>query len=181
MAPHDARSVANLILDEADRLHLSITNLALQKLLYFVHAIYLVEQKSALVTGYFEAWQHGPVHPAVTRAFERAGTEPIEFRAHAVDILTNSPRVLPVVDDPAAVRIVERVVRTFGPVPVGRLLDIVQAKNAPWDFIVGKSLQTVVLGMRIPDEVIAERFRYHKIAVGAEARSGEPVEDVPFV
>ncbi|URK89026.1 hypothetical protein LP421_15955 [Rhizobium sp. RCAM05350] len=35
---YDPRAVANLLLDEADRLGIKITNLALQKLLYFAHA-----------------------------------------------------------------------------------------------------------------------------------------------
>jgi uncharacterized phage-associated protein len=56
-AIYDPRSICNLILDEAGSAARPITNLALQKLLYFTHALHLVETKSPLVTGFFEAWQ----------------------------------------------------------------------------------------------------------------------------
>jgi uncharacterized phage-associated protein len=35
--PYDPRAVANLMLDEADSSGIKVTNLALQKLLYFAH------------------------------------------------------------------------------------------------------------------------------------------------
>jgi len=60
-SPFDPRSIANFMLDEADRVGVGITNLALQKLLYFAHGIFLNETKGPLVSGYFEAWQYGPV------------------------------------------------------------------------------------------------------------------------
>ncbi len=71
---YDPRAVANLMLDEAKRCGINISNLALQKLLYFAHGIYLTKTKRPLVSGYFEAWQYGPVHPAVYRAFKGSGS-----------------------------------------------------------------------------------------------------------
>ncbi|EPZ76727.1 hypothetical protein M798_03280 [Brucella melitensis ADMAS-G1] len=38
--PYDPRAIANLMLDEADRSGIQVTNLALQKLLYFAHSIF---------------------------------------------------------------------------------------------------------------------------------------------
>lgn len=55
--------------DPADHDHQSGTS----KLLYFAHSIFLIEGKRALVSGYFEAWQNGPVHPAAYAAFETTG------------------------------------------------------------------------------------------------------------
>jgi len=61
--PYDARAIANLMLDEASEMDRGVTNLALQKLLYFAHSLFLIEYKRPLVSGYFEAWKLGPVHP----------------------------------------------------------------------------------------------------------------------
>jgi len=36
----DSRTIANLMLDESERVEHRVTNLALQKLLYFAHAIF---------------------------------------------------------------------------------------------------------------------------------------------
>ena len=75
------------MLDEADRSGIKVTNLALQKLLYFAHSIFLIEAKRPLVSGYFEAWQYGPVHPAAYSAFKTAGSSPIDFRATGQNVV----------------------------------------------------------------------------------------------
>ena len=80
----DPRSVANLLLDIADEQRLPITNLTLQKLLYFAHALFLIKTRQPLVSGYFEAWRYGPVHPLVYRAFRSAADKPIATRAGRV-------------------------------------------------------------------------------------------------
>jgi uncharacterized phage-associated protein len=80
-AAYDSREIANGMLDEGDRLLQPVTHLALQKLLYFAHALFLIERKRPLVSGYFEAWKNGPVHPAAYEAFKTAGRAPIGFRA----------------------------------------------------------------------------------------------------
>lgn len=43
--PCDPRSVANLLLDIADKQRLPVTNLALQRLLYFAHALFLIKTR----------------------------------------------------------------------------------------------------------------------------------------
>ena len=179
-APYDARAIANLMLDEASRSNLSLTNLAVQKLLYFAHALHLIEQKLPLMTGFFEAWQFGPVHPSVYSAFRSAGAEPIRFRARKMDVLTGETSALINPDNPDVTRLIQRVLNSYGLLPTGRLVDISHAKNAPWDYIVNKSRVTVALGMRIPDSVIVERFRFHKVTVSSAPRSGEPLEDSPI-
>lgn len=104
----DSRSVANCLLDHAERARVPVTNLALQKLLYFAHAIYLVETGEPLVDGYFEAWQYGPVHPAVYQCFKSAGAEAIRCRANALNPVSGKERGLPRVDNPVALKIISR-------------------------------------------------------------------------
>jgi uncharacterized phage-associated protein len=72
---YDPRCIANLMLDESERVGQPLTNLALQKLLYFAHAIFSIEQGRPLVSGYFEPWEYGPVHPAAYRSFKSAGVQ----------------------------------------------------------------------------------------------------------
>jgi hypothetical protein len=38
----------------------------------------------------------------------------------------------------------------------------------------------VTLGLRIPDKIIVERFKRHKVAVGSVSELGEAIEDTPF-
>lgn len=177
---YDARAVANLMLDEAERLDIKITNLALQKLLYFAHGIYLIQTKRPLVSGYFEAWQYGPVHPAAYRSFKEAGSEPIAFRAEGEDPLTGKRRGLTLPDDARLIGLMQQVLNSYGRMPPGRLVDLSHAKDSPWAHIVDKSRTEVAFGLRIPDNVIVERFRFHKVSVGLQPLSGEPNDDAPF-
>lgn len=179
--PYDPRAIANQMLDVSEDRGDRITNLALQKLLYFAHGLYLTKTKRPLVSGYFEAWQYGPVHPAVYRAFKRAGAEPIDVRAVAQDPLTGKTRSLPKPTDRAVIDLVSDVMRSYGSLSPGRLVDLSHAKHSPWAAVVEKSQTTVSIGMRIPDSLILERFRHHKVSIDASPRFGEPPDDdTPF-
>jgi uncharacterized phage-associated protein len=179
--PFDPRTISNLMLDEADRIQRPITNLALQKLLYFAHGIHLIETKQALVTGFFEAWHYGPVHPVSYRAFKTSGAHPISFRANARDPFTDEEIPLGRCDDAEALLRVRRVVRTYAGMTPGRLVELAHAQNAPWHFIVDKARTGITIGLRIPDDVILDRFKFHKVTVNERPKKGEPREDRPIV
>jgi len=176
--PHDPRSICNAMLDiSTGRV---VTNLALQKLLYFAHGLYLVESGAPLVSGYFEAWKYGPVHPSAYAAFKMAGDQPISFRAVGIDPLTGGTRLIASLADEHALRIVDRVMASFGQMTAGRLVEISHAPKAPWAAVVAQGKLGVSFGMRIPDSVILERFKQHKVTVGTAPVVGEPGEDSPI-
>ncbi len=56
-----------------------ITNLKLQKLLYYAQAWYLALHGSSLFEEEIEAWIHGPVVPSVYRKFKHWGFKPINY------------------------------------------------------------------------------------------------------
>jgi uncharacterized phage-associated protein len=181
LPPYDPRAVANLMLDEAQAASTPLTHIAIQKLLYFAHALFLVENKRPLVSGYFEAWQYGPVHPAVFRAFRGSGKSPITAHALSADPVTGVITSLPAPASPAARNVVRRIIAQYGFMSPSRLVDISHAKGAPWDVIVNKAKTSVALGMRIPDTLIVERFRFHKVSVGDSPRVGDlHDEDTPL-
>ncbi|MEZ2132874.1 MULTISPECIES: Panacea domain-containing protein [unclassified Sinorhizobium] len=177
---YDPRAVANLMLDEADRLGIRLTNLSLQKLLYFAHGIYLMQTKRPLVSGYFEAWQYGPVHPSTYRAFKDAGPAPITFRAAGQDPLTGRRREIEIPNDARLIGLMQQVLNSYGRMPAGRLVDLSHAKDSPWSYVVERARAEVAFGLRISDSVIIDRFRHHKMSIGAEPLSGDPSDDTPF-
>lgn len=178
---NDPRIVANYMLDVAAQKGVGLSNLALQKLLFFAHAISLVECKEKLVSGYFEAWQYGPVHPTVYQAFKDAGSTAIDFRADSLDPVTRVRRPLPTLSDPATRAICDRVMIQFGRMTAGRLVDITHAEGGPWHHVVSAAKNGANIGLRIPDQVIAERHRRQKVSVTPTPRVGEPDEDTPFI
>lgn len=180
IAPFDPRSVANLLLDTAEGRSKPLTNLALQKLLYFAHALFLIEAKKPLVLGYFEAWQYGPVHPTVYKAFKVAGDQPIDFRAVKTDLVTGKTIAVAPAESRHVQDLVSRIIDSYGRMTPGRLVEISHAKNGPWDYVVGQGNVSLAFGMKIPDNVIVERFKYHKVPIALTPLSGEPSEDTPF-
>ncbi|MGY3514180.1 type VI toxin-antitoxin system SocA family antitoxin [Bradyrhizobium lupini] len=177
---YDPRCIANLMLDESARIGQPLTNLALQKLLYFAHAMFLIEQGRPLVSGYFEAWEFGPVHPTAYQSFKSAGAAPISFRATKLNVVRGTREPITSPTDPEIVRHISRIVQSYGRMTPGRLVDISHAKGAPWHFVVDKGRTSLAFGMRIPDEVIRDRFKHHKVSVGSQPSAGEPSEDAPF-
>jgi uncharacterized phage-associated protein len=152
----------------------------LQKLLYFVHGLHLIETKKPLVMGYFEAWQHGPVHPAAYSAFKTAGKNPIQFRATRQNPLTGETLPIAAICDGEVKDRLRRVMMLYGRMNAGNLVEISHAAGAPWHFIVSKARASMAFGMRIPNDVIVERFKHHKVSIGPASHIGEPSEDAPF-
>jgi uncharacterized phage-associated protein len=178
--PYDPRAFANLLLDCVPEYVASPTNLALQKLLYFAHAIFLIGSNAPLLAGHFEAWRYGPVSPVAYRAFKDAGDRPINFRACRTNVLTGEVSVITSPTSAHIRQLALHVMTSYGRMTPGRLVEISHARNAPWDYIVAKSKSSVTLGLRIPDALIKERFKYHKVAVEESPKLGEPSEDSPF-
>lgn len=177
----DPRVIANYMLDYAADRGISLTNLALQKLLFFAHAISLSERREKLVSGHFEAWQYGPVHPAVYQAFKAAGPNPIDFRAEAFDPVARTRKPLSKLTDLATRDICDQVIGRFGRMSAGRLVDITHAAGGPWDHVVSESKAGANIGLRISDEIIIARYGRQKVSVTPTPRVGEPDEDSPIV
>ncbi len=178
---YDPRAIGNLILDEGQRKRVTVSNLALQKLLYFAHALFLVQHKRPLVSGYFEAWTNGPVHPVVYHVFKSAGAQPIDFRASGTNALTGEKTPLVPPQELSVTDHIEQVMMSYGPLSTGRLVALSHAKGAPWDFVVEASRQGVGLGLRIPNDVIVQKFQHHKVSVAAVPKAGEPSDDAPIL
>lgn len=61
-----------------DKAGWKLTNLQLQKLLYIAHMLHLGREGTALIDGHFEAWNYGPVEPAVYHRVKVFGADPVE-------------------------------------------------------------------------------------------------------
>lgn len=181
--PYDPRAVANLLLDLANNESLSISNLTLQKLLYFAHAHFLIRTEQPLVRGGFEAWEYGPVQPAVYQAFKSEGSRPLTIRAQGLNVMTGQARPLPPLADPDIHSHLREILRMYGRLPPGLLIDMSHVPKGPWATVADKARAkaSVMLGMRIPDSVIRERFTYPKVTVELKSQARRLDEDTPLV
>ena len=173
--PWDARGVANLLLDRAEDRGVAVSNLALQKLLYFAHGVMLTRHGQPLVDGYFEAWEYGPVHPLLYAAFKSAGRTPIANRAQSRNLRTGETAVVAAPTNRLVRDVIDDVLRAFGDQPPARLVRLSHSKGGPWDIVVNESGTEGRLGLRITDILISEHFHRHKVAVGSEPHFGDDV------
>jgi len=74
----NALSVALSFLKIAEKEKKLITNLKLQKLLYYAQVWHVVFYKKKLFNAPIEAWMHGPAVPGVYRHFKAFGWNPIK-------------------------------------------------------------------------------------------------------
>lgn len=63
-----------------------ISNLKIQKLLYYAQAWYLANYKKPLFQDDFEAWELGPVIPSVYRHYKIFKSNPIKYKNGNMDI-----------------------------------------------------------------------------------------------
>lgn len=166
-APHDARGVANLMLSLAEDSGVAITNLALQKLVYFAHGLMIVRHDRPLVDGYFEAWEYGPVHPLLYSSFKSAGRNALTAPAVRRDLRSGTIQVVATPQDTESRAVVRDVFVALGRQSAPRLVNLSHAKGGPWHGVVNESGTGKGLGLRISDMVIRQRFHRHLIAIGA--------------
>jgi len=176
----DPRIAANAILTRAAYENLPVTHIALQKLLYFAHGLFLLRHRKPLVSGYFEAWTFGPVHPAVYAAFKASGGDPISFKAHRKDLRTGELLELPELNDPAARRVINQTLGAYGDLTAGQLVRLSHARDGPWEMVCRMAKSRTTIGLRISNELISEKFQFHKLSTCNLIDVGEPSEDTPL-
>ena len=132
-----------------------MTNLALNKILYFAHAWYLALHKKPLLSTTFEAWDHGPVIPSVYHGFKRHRSSPIKSRAKMIDLESGED-----IDAKCELSIDEtnhlrKMLDFYGEKTGSTLRNMSHESGAPWDIVRQTAPEP---GMIIPDALIAEYF-----------------------
>jgi uncharacterized phage-associated protein len=155
---HDGRAVANSILNSADRLMLPLTHMALQKIAYFAHGLYLAAHSSVLIKQPIEAWDHGPVVRVIYDAFRTAGDAPIRTRAQRTDPVTREVAIVAADLEQETASFVEHVVRRYGHIHASELRRMTHEPGGPWHQVWHAPGGRVTLGMRIDNDVVKQHF-----------------------
>lgn len=151
MPSHDARAVANKILSLSQERGQPLTLMQLIKLVYLANGWWLsYSDGEALTNTSAQAWQHGPVHPHVYKAFRRFGSGPVT--SPALDKDTQLPYDSNYT--PEQVQIIESVVENYGNMHAFKLSDIMHRPGTPWSRTMQETGQYSV----IPNTVIKEHF-----------------------
>jgi uncharacterized phage-associated protein len=175
----DPRIIANYIIRGSVD---PIRHIALQKILYFSHCLYLMRFKRPMVKGYFEAWTYGPVHPAVYSAFKDQGSAVIIKPALGKDIRTGLHKELPELEDKEAKKVINLTLTAYEGLTDFQLVRLSHAQNGPWDIVMKRSKSQKLIGLKIPNELILQEFRNHKLPSHIMDEKGElnGEEDTPL-
>jgi uncharacterized phage-associated protein len=129
----DGRVVANFVLDFCAENELRITNLALQKIVYFCHVWSLVKLGRPLVAHDFEAWEFGPVLPYLYREFKRFDANPISSRATSLDIATGHRRFADKSQlDPETKLLITDITNFYARLSASELVKLSHVSEGPW-------------------------------------------------
>lgn len=137
---YSATAVANYIVSHAS----SVTNLKLQKMLYFIQGFALVQLGRALFTDYIEAWTYGPVVPSVYQRFKKWGADPIRQVEPAETI-----------DNPAVIDFLNRLIRVLDGFSALDLVELTHKEGSPWSMVWNKGYGRYCI---IPNEMIRQYF-----------------------
>ena len=96
-----------------------ITNLKLQKVLYFAQAYYLAKLGRPLFSDTIEAWEYGPVVPSVYGRYRGNGSNPIISGEDKSSIAEEDKETI------------QKIWNTFGSYSASKLVDITHA-HTPW-------------------------------------------------
>lgn|GEM_PF-952143 len=158
---YDVRAIANLILDLADEGGRKLTNMQINKVVYFVHADYLAAFGVPLVSAKIEAWEHGPVFRELYHEFKKFGDLPIAARSSVVDPRTGIRGPANASLEPPTRAFVEDAARKYSSMTASALRSLSHVDGGPWDQVWNHVTSTQAT-MRISDEAILGWYRSAK-------------------
>lgn len=154
----DPRIIANEVLRRASQRGKTISNLHLQKIIYFLHGEWLALTGQPLVSGEFEAWQYGPVHRVLYDAFRDFGDAPIDSVARKFDPIRREFRPLPGLKEEAVRDFLDATLPRYIDVPPFILVQRTHAPGTPWSRTMEGAEVRANVGMVIENDLIAEHF-----------------------
>lgn len=124
-ASYSPCAVANCFLELSQKDGVPVTNLKVQKLIYFANGLYLVITNVRLVTESFQAWTYGPVLASLYRELKVFGSDPITVKT--LPCADNIPSAT------LAYRIICAVWDRMKDFSAYQLVELTHTPNSPWE------------------------------------------------
>jgi uncharacterized phage-associated protein len=156
---YEARKLSNLLLAKFNARDFELTNLRMNKLLFFIHAEALLIRQDGLIRNHFEAWQYGPVIQSVFNEFKKYGDQWIREPALYMDYSSGQMTLVPF-DDIASgdVDLICHHFLNYSRFTTGQLVSLSHEVNGPWDIAYRAYLANPTASPRIPNELIRAHF-----------------------
>ncbi len=151
---HDARVIANFLLDYGAEKDQPVTIMSLLKILFFAHAWHLGKTGLPLVGQPFEAWKYGPVSRVVYDQFRSSGEKTISGRATVLNVVTAKYETAKwnAVDEETG-NLLRNVFDYYAQFHPFRLSHLTHEKGSPWDIVWTEATRRAVPGMVISHDL----------------------------
>jgi len=153
----DVRGVANFVLDLAESEGFGVSNLAINKVVFFLHAHFLVRFGRSLVSAKVEAWNYGPVFRELYREFKSFEDLPITGRAHRVSAEHGRRELCAYQFSQEEQSYLDEIARKYIQLSPRALVAISHEKGGPWDQVWNHVTSTNA-SMRISNEIIKDWY-----------------------
>lgn len=157
----DPRAVSNMLLDFADSADVNITNLSLNKILFFCHSDSITEQGKPLINLTFEAWKYGPVLPLIYHQFKKHGRHFITSRATKLCRETGDNVTVSYSDLVEHEKFLNSCFIRYTTLAPSALVSLSHSPGGAWD-TVWNSSDTETYDMKISDELIYKEATHFK-------------------
>lgn len=155
---YSAKAIANLLIDVAKRHDSSVDQMKLQKLVYICHGWHLATTGEPLFQDDIEAWQYGPVIPALYDEFKNCGRNTITDYATEVQVIEDDLSVefvAPKVEESDAHthQLANKIWSIYGQYSGPQLSNLTHMAGTPWDNIFNNTQR-----VKIPNALIRSHF-----------------------
>ena len=155
---HDARQVANFLLDYADERGVALSNMAVLKHIYFAHGWHLASRGLPLISNRIEAWEHGPVIRSVYDCFKSCGAAPVKSRATTIDWATGEIVEARAAFSDETITLLRSTLDYYAGYGAFELSAITHEPGGPWDQVWNAGDGKVRLNMEISNKAIHDYF-----------------------
>nr|WP_246204649.1 type II toxin-antitoxin system antitoxin SocA domain-containing protein [Devosia marina] len=111
----------------------ALSNMQINKLVYFLHVDVLALTERPLVTAKIEAWEHGPVFRELYSQFKAYGERPVSGRATAISPRTGEVEVVVAELPPEMIAMLRPLVRKYSALSASAMRAESHVEGGPWD------------------------------------------------
>ena len=160
--PYSSKAIANeFIVIARDENVGDISQMKVQKLVYYAHAWFLAFFEQPLLADEIQAWRFGPVIPDLYHEFKEFGNEPISRLARELSVSQDGLQLvesrIPTTDQQAN-WIVREVWRVYGRATPIQLSNLTHEQGSPWHLVASQYSSELPHGITIPNELIRQVF-----------------------
>jgi uncharacterized phage-associated protein len=157
---YEARKIANFLLQEFDAHAFDVSNMKINKILYFIQGWGYVLLDRKLIRNHFVAWEYGPVVRSVYDSFKEFEHRPITKPACYLNYETGNLEAVSFKDvDEHCVRLIRKIAPYYIAKSTSELVAMSHSAGGPWDTARKARLGEQHIFQRIPDEHISIYFK----------------------